>query len=165
MCLYVRSLTTSEGEKVQSLLRHSKSRVVVRRAQLVLLSAQGMRTTEIASTTLLHVEYVRELIRQFNIQGLALLKEQPRSGRPVELTEEIKAEIAETAMCPPSLLRQPFTRWSLEKLQQYLLKAKIVRTISLEALRNVLKEKHVSLQRTKTWKESNDPQFESKKNG
>jgi hypothetical protein len=63
------------------------------------------------------------------------------------------------------LLRQPFTRWSLEKLSVYLKKTTVVSSISLETLRQILHEQRVSLQRTKTWKESNDPAFESKKNG
>jgi hypothetical protein len=37
MCSYVRSLKVSEGKKIQSLLRRSKNRTVVRRAHIVLL--------------------------------------------------------------------------------------------------------------------------------
>jgi len=166
MAVYVRSLRIAEGRKIQSLLRHSKNRVVTRRAQVVLLSEQGMQAKEIARVTLMHEEYVRELIRRFNNgEGLGLFVERKRSGRPVEFPEEIKAEIAEIALSPPSLLRQPFTRWGLEKLAVYLVKAKVVSSISLETLRTILHEKRVSLQRTKTWKESNDPRFEAKKNG
>jgi hypothetical protein len=83
----------------------------------------------------------------------------------VEFTEELQAEIVELAMCPPRLLRQPFNRWSLEKLQDYLIHARIVKTVSVETLRTILHAHNVHLQRTKTWKESNDPAFESKKNG
>ena len=165
MSLHVRSLTITEGKKIQRLLRHSKSRVVVRRAQVILLSDQGMLAEKIAQVTLMHPEYVRELIRQFNTVGMKIFIERKRPGLPVIFNEEIKAEIAEIALCPPSLLRQPFTRWSLEKLRAYVLKAKVAPRISLEMVRMILLEKRVSLQRTKTWKESNDPAFEVKKNG
>lgn len=165
MAVYVRSLRIAEGKKIQSLLRHSKNRVVVRRAQVVLMSEQGMQAKEIARATLMHEEYVRELIRRFNREGLGLFVEQKRSGRPADFPEEIRAEIAEIALSPPSLLRQPFTRWGLEKLAVYLVKAKVVSSISLETLRTILHKKRVSLQRTKTWKESNDPRFEAKKKG
>lgn len=164
MCLYVRSLTRAEGKKIQSLLRRSKNRTVVRRAQVVLLSEQGMRAQQIATTTYLNEEYVRRLLRRFNEEGSKLFKARPGRGRPAEFSEETKAEIAEIALCPPSLLRQPFTRWSLEKLRTYLIKTKVISGISLETLRQILHEKRVSLQRTKTWKESNDPAFEAKKN-
>lgn len=107
MCLYVRSLTRAEGKKIQSLLRRSKNRTVVRRAQVVLLSEQGMRAQQIATTTYLNEEYVRRLLRRFNEEGLKLFKACPGRGRPAEFSEETKAEIA---LCPPSLLRLPVGR-------------------------------------------------------
>lgn len=164
MCLYARDLTDNEGRQIQRILRSSKDRVKLRRAQVILLSAQGMRAGQISEVTYLHTEYVRELIRRFNNEGLQLLKERPRSGRPITFNKEIRAEIVEISKCPPKALGRPFSRWSLAKLQEYLLDKKILKTISIETLRQILKEERVSLQRTKTWKESNDPDFESKKN-
>jgi hypothetical protein len=52
----------------------------------------------------------------------------------------------------------------LAKLQAEVSKRKIVKGISLEWLRQILGEYKVSYQRTKTWKQSNDPKLESKKN-
>jgi len=164
MCLYVRSLTKAEGNKIQYILRRGKNRTAIRRAQVILMSEQGMRVKEIAQRTYLHEEYVRKLLRRFNVERLDLFKERPGRGRPVEFSEETRAEIAEIALSPPWLLRQAFNKWSLEKLRTYLIKTKVVSSISIETLRKILHEKRVSLQRTKTWKESNDPQFESKKN-
>lgn len=165
MALSVRSLTAAEGNHLQHILRHSHKAVSVRRAQVLLMSDQGSSVQEIAQQTLMHEEYVRELIRRFNQEGLALLRERPKSGRPVEFFEEIQAEIVQMALAPPKLLGRPFTVWSLEKLREYLITAKVVKTISLETLRAILHAHKVHLQRTKTWKESNDPAFASKKNG
>ncbi len=111
MCLYVRSLTLSEGQRLQLILRRSKSRTLVRRAMVFLLSDQGMRVQEIAQSTLLSEEYIRELLRRFNSGDHRGLFTPPRHpGRPPLFTEEVKAEIAEVAKAPPGLLRQPFTR-------------------------------------------------------
>jgi transposase len=164
MCLYARSLTPLEGRRIQSIIRRSKNRVMIRRAQVVLLSAQGMRGQEISRMTYLHTEYVRELIRRFNRDGLALFQERSRSGRPLLFNKELRAEIIEYALSPPRLLGRPFSRWSVAKLREYLIEKRIVKRIGLETVRRILKEEHISLQRTKTWKESNDPEFESKKN-
>lgn len=164
MCLYVRDLTDAEGRKLQDTLRKSRNRMALRRAQVILLSAQGMKAPEIAKNTYLHEWYVRELIRRFNIEGVDILKERRRRGRPVEFSEEIKAEIVECALSPPNLLGMPFSVWSLEKLKEYLVSTRVVKRISIETLRTILRERKVSLQRTKTWKESNDPAFKSKKN-
>jgi transposase len=165
MCAYVRSLSTAEGLKVQSILRRSKDRVAMRRAQVIALSGQGMRVQEIARAVCLSEEYVRKLIRRFNQEGAKLFSPADWKGRPIEFTEELQAEIVECALCPPRVLRQPFNRWSLEKLMTYLVQAGIVKHISIETLRTILHKHRVRLQRTKTWKDSNDPHFESKKNG
>ena len=57
----------------------------------------------------------------------------------------------------------PFTEWSLEKIRMYLIKKGIVKTISINTIRRILNEKGITYKRTKTWKESNDPEFEFKK--
>lgn len=165
MALYVRSLRIAEGRRLQSILRRGKVRRTIRRAQVILMSAQEYSVQEIAEATYLNPEYVRQLIRRFNDEGMDLIKEKPKSGRPVTFDEERKAEIIEIAKCPPRLLAQPFSRWSLEKLCVYLKKTRVVRSISIETVRTILHEYKVRLQRTKTWKESNDPEFEPKKNG
>jgi hypothetical protein len=52
--------------------------------------------------------------------------------------------------------------WSLPKLRQYLIDQKIVPGISLEHLRQILRSRKVKWRHTKTWKESNDPEFWAK---
>jgi transposase len=165
MCLYVRSLTIAEGNRIQHILRHGKSRTPLRRAQVIIHSSHGYTVQQIAEVTCLHGEYIRELIRRFNSEGVALFKERARSGRPVEFVPEIRSDIVKIALSPPKLLGCPFTRWSIEKLRDHILKASVVYRISDETLRKILQEEGVHLQRTKTWKESNDPHFRTKKNG
>jgi transposase len=164
MSSFVRSLTNAEGQHIQRILRRGKSRTPFRRAQVIIHSAHGYAVQEIARVTCLHEEYIRELIRQFNVNGVALFKERARSGRPVEFVPEIRADIVEIALSPPKLLGCPFTHWSLEKLREHILRVRVVPKISLETLRTILKEEGVHLQRTKTWKESKDLAFRSKKN-
>ena len=164
MSSFVRSLTNAEGQHIQRILRRGKSRTPFRRAQVIIHSAHGYTVQEIARVTCLHEEYIRELIRQFNVNGVALFKERARSGRPVEFVPEIRADIVEIALSPPKLLGCPFTHWSLEKLREHILRVRVVPKISLETLRTILKEEGVHLQRAKTWKESKDPAFRSKRN-
>lgn len=165
MCSFVRSLTNTEGNRIQRILRQGKSRTPWRRAQVILHSAHGYTVQQIAEVTCLHPEYIRELIRRFNAEGVALFKERARSGRPIEFVPEIRADIVKIALSPPKLLGRPFTRWSLVKLQEHILAVHVVSKISLETLRKILNEEHVHLLRTKTWKESKDPAFRTKKNG
>ena len=164
MCLYVRELKMDEGQKIQQILRRSTNRVKVRRAQVVLASEQGYKVPAIAELVHYSEHHVRAIIKEFNEHGFKALEPKPRSGRPTEFTEDDKAFIAETAKCPPDLLGCPFKRWSLEKLREYLIKEKVISSISIETLRTILHEKKVKLRRIKTWKECNDPKLKSKKN-
>ena len=57
----------------------------------------------------------------------------------------------------------PFTRWSLRKLAGYLaVNEDRPVTLSVERLRQILAERDITFQRTKTWKESNDPDRDAK---
>jgi transposase len=164
MCLYAKDLSISQGQQIQRILRRSTSRVKVRRAQVVLASNQGYKVPAIAELVHYSEHHVRTIIKEFNECGIKALASKARSGRPTEFTEDDKAFIAETAKCPPDLLDCPFKRWSLEKLREYLIKEKIISSISIETLRTILHEKKVKLRRIKTWKECNDPKLKSKKN-
>jgi hypothetical protein len=64
----------------------------------------------------------------------------------------------------PTDLGQPFATWSLAKLCDYLVAEGVVTDISHEGLRQLLREEGVSFQAVRTWKRSNDPDFEAKKN-
>ena len=48
MCLYVRDLGMAEGRQIQQILRRSKNRIKVRKAQVVLASNQGFKVPAIA---------------------------------------------------------------------------------------------------------------------
>lgn len=164
MCLYVRSITAPEGRRLQRIVRTDSDRIKMRRAQVVLASALGSRAPDIARRLYFSEAHVRTIIKSFNDQGFAALVPKYGVGRPAKFSEEQRSLIIETALCPPGLLGQPFTRWSLEKLRDFLRRERIVSSISLETLRQMLKGAKVKLRRTKTWKECNDPKLASKKN-
>ncbi len=58
---------------------------------------------------------------------------------------------------------RPFTRWSIRKLADYLATNRVRRVyLGRERLRQLLRRNDVSFQRTRTWKESTDPNFDAK---
>ena len=164
MCLYVRTIGIAEGRKLQQIVRKDANRIKVRRAQVVLASAQGSKAPDIARRLYFCDGHVRTIIKEFNACGLDSLVPKYGGGRPPKFNDEQVSLIVEAALCPPDLLGWPFRRWSLSKLRDHLLKEKIIDSISLEKLRNLLKSSKVRLQRTKTWKEFNAPKLRSKKN-
>jgi len=164
MCIYVCEITDREGQRLQKLVRRSKDPVEMRRAAVVLQSAQGSKVPEIARSHFYSEKHVRTIIKRFNEEGFSSLRSNYGGGRPPKFDEETRLDIVDTAMSRPQDLGLPFTQWSLTKLRAYLIKEKVVDSISIERLRQILKEEGFSYQRSKTWKESNDPDFEAKKN-
>ena len=80
MWTYVRDLTVGESRALSRILRSTRNAVMLRRAQVVAFSGQGMRTRDIAKQLHLHEEYVRELIRLFDAGSFAALKPSANSS-------------------------------------------------------------------------------------
>jgi transposase len=164
MCLYVRKISLAEGRRLHEIVRRDPNRIKVRRAQVILASAQGSKAPAVARRLYFSSQHVRAILKDFNARGFEALVPQYGGGRPREFSAEQQSLIVEAALCPPDLLGWSFRRWSLAKLRDHLRREKIVASISLETLRQLLKARRVRLQRTKTWKECNDPALASKKN-
>lgn len=164
MCLYVRDLAPREGRRLTQILKTAKTAAYLRRAQVVAFSGQGMRAKEIATRLHLHEEYVRELIRLFNSGGFDALRPRKPSGRPSKYAPEEVSVMLELAGTRPQDIGFPFTVWSLRKLADHLVRSGVVKEIHATTLGRILREQGFSFQRTKTWKESNDPDFDAKKN-
>jgi Winged helix-turn helix len=83
MALKVRPLTTEEANELNR-MAHSRTAPhrVVQRAQIVSASAHGETAPVIAPQVGLSVLRVRAWIQRFNRDGLAGLRDAPRSGRP-----------------------------------------------------------------------------------
>ena len=132
--------------------------------QVVAFSGQGMRVQEIADRLFLHEEYVRELIRRFNRGSFDALRPRQRTGRPPKYSEEEISMILELLTWRPQDLGKGYRAWSLRKLADFIVETGIVKEMSRSTLGRILQEHGASFQRTKTWKESSDPEFVSKKN-
>jgi transposase len=159
----VRRLTDEEGWQLQRIVRRGGSRseksiVKWRRAVVVHASAGGNTIATIARLVATSEDRVREMIHRFNEMGMASLDPQWAGGRPRLITTDDVEFIVETATARPEKLGEPFTRWSIRKLVRYLSanEHRVVK-ISRERLRQLLAARGVTFQRTKTWKESNDP--------
>ena len=161
----LRGITNEEGNRLLRIIRRGSGSVVTwRRAQIVLLAAQGMPATRIAAVVFSDPDTVREVIRNFNRDGFDSLYPRYRGGRPRTFTLPERQQVKRIALSVPTDLGQPFATWSLAKLADYLVAEGVVTDISHEGLRQLLREEDVSFQALRTWKRSNDPAFEEKKN-
>lgn len=163
MCLYVRNISMPEGRKLQRMVRRDATRIKMRRAQVILASDQGSKVPDIARRFYFSEAHVRTIIQSFNEGGFVALEPKYGIGRPRKFTEEQRSIIIETALCPPDLLGEPYRRWSLPKLRDFFIREKIVESIAVETIRQMLNTAKVKIRRTKTWKECNDPRLASKK--
>ena len=163
--LRVREITDDEGNRLLRIVRRSSGSVVTwRRSQMVLLSAQGMDVAQIAKVAFTSADRVREVINNFNDDGFDSLYPRYAGGRPPTFSLPQRREVKKVALSRPVDHGLPFSTWSLTKLAEFLVAEGVVDDISHEGLRVLLREEGVSFQVIKTWKQSNDPDFEAKKN-
>jgi transposase len=162
--LRVREIDDDEGRRLVRIVRRGTGSVVTwRRAQMVLLSAQGMDVAAIAKVAFTSEDRVRDVIRNFSCDGFSSLYPKYKGGRPPKYALGQRREIKKIARSKPADLDLPFSAWSLSKLAEFLVAEGVVDDISHEGLRTLLREEGVTFQRLKTWKASKDPDYAVKK--
>ncbi len=150
--LRVREIGDDEGRRLVRIVRRgSKSVMTWRRAQMVLLSAQGMDVPAIAKVAFTSEDRVRDVIRNFNADGFSSLYPNYRGGRPPKFTLGQRREIKKIAKSKPAEHDLPFSTWSLTKLAEFLVAEGVVDDISHEGLRMLLRQEGVVVKP--------DPQF------
>jgi transposase len=160
----VREIDDDEGRRLVRIVRRGTGSVVTwRRAQMVLLSAQGMTPAAIAKVAFTSEDRVRDVIGNFNADGFDSLYPRYRGGRAPKFTLGQRREVKKIAKSHPADHGLPFSAWSLAKLAEFLVAEQVVEDISHEGLRALLREEGVTFQRLKTWKASRDPDYAVKK--
>jgi transposase len=157
----VRTLRPYEQRKLRRLKRQHANAVNSRHARIVLLSRGGLPNRLIAERADCSPQWVRVLIHRFNARGLDGITWYPwmhADRRPRRFTAEATETMAEMALSAPVALIG-MTRWSLTRLRDYLVAQKVVAAISPQWLGVLLHRAGVRWRRTKTWKESRDPDF------
>ena len=100
--LRVRELGNDEGNRLLRIVRRSSGSVVTwRRAQMVLLSAQGMDDRQIAKVAFTSEDRVREVIGNFNDDGFESLYPKYAGGRLPKFTLPQRQQIKKIALARP----------------------------------------------------------------
>jgi Winged helix-turn helix len=95
--LRVREIDDDEGRRLVRIVRRGTGSVVTwRRAQMVLLSAQGMDVAAIAKVAFTSEDRVRDVIHNFNADGFSSLYPKYKGGRPPKFTLPQRREITES---------------------------------------------------------------------
>ena len=138
--LTVRPPTTQQLRRLHGYLETPLQPWQRRRAEALLLFAAGHTATFIAQLLEVHVNTIYADLSAFARQGLRCLQSVRRQGALPRLTSAQFKAIWRLAEQSPLRFGLPFGRWSLSKLRAYLIQQRLVKVISREHLRRVLKK-------------------------
>lgn len=138
--LTVRPPTAQQLRRIHACLETPLQPWQRRRAEALLLLAAGHTAAFIAGLLDVHVNTIYADLQAFARHGLRCLQPTRRQGAPPRLTPAQLKAIWRLAGRSPLTLGLPFARWSLAKLHAYLIRQRLVKAISREHLRRVLKK-------------------------
>lgn len=111
-----------------------------RRAAIVMYYAMGQTAQDIAAALAIHPNTVYAILHAFDRRGLAAVRQPLVPGARVRIQPTQVAQMCRVADASPGDFGLPYGRWSLTTLRRYLLAERIVRRISREHLRRLLKK-------------------------
>ena len=145
-------LTAEQSRELQRLIQAPATpQKIVRRARIVSLAAQGQDNDEIADALDTSTVTVGLWRQRFVDLGLAGLVEAPRPGRPATLDADKARRVLSEVVQPP----KGFGRWSCRRMARQV-------GLSKDAVQRLWAANDLKPHRTRTFKLSTDPQFETK---
>jgi len=164
--LALRALTNQEKAMIEKLAASRTAPALqVRRAQLLKQMAQGASPPEAAARVGgLTAETARNVLKGFNQEGLRVLEDRPRQGRPPILTEQDRGRLVQLAHNPPQegTEAKGACHWTLDTLLAAVRQEGV--PISRTHLWRVLNQEGVRWwQRSRRWLSSDDPELPAKR--
>jgi len=163
--LYVRDLTQGEREALKAGLR-SKDAFTVRRCQILLVSAEKQSPSAIAKSLRCASQTVRNVIRDFERNGLACLvhgSNVPISVAPV-LTAEKREQVRAILHQSPRNFGKDTSLWTLKLLAEVCREKGLSETVlSAPTMLDAIVRLGVNWKRAKRWVVSPDPAYDLKK--
>jgi transposase len=158
--VFVRSLSHQEAVRLKRMSTRAEHQATRIRAAILLASNVKTPVPQIARMWLTDESHVRKVIHEFNEKGFDSLRPEYRGGRPRRITTTERQRVVAVAGARPDTQGVPLTRWSLDRLSAYLAEHGVL--ISAIHLWRLLAEAGLSFQRTRSWKASPDPDYETK---
>lgn len=163
--LFVRELSDAQRRALQAALR-SREAFTLRRAQILLASAEGQRPSAIAAWVGCAVGTVHNAIRVFAGEGIDCLSQKkhgPKDARPI--LDRAKADPLKGILHQsPRRFGKARSTWTLDLLADVAFEQQLTpRRLSHEALRQAVKRLGHGWKRAKQWITSPDPAYARQK--
>lgn len=163
-------LTDEERKYLKSLTKtRTMQAQVVDRARILLYKADGVSFDEIATRLSISKRTVRLCITKYNKGGMdAALFDEPRSGRPPEISDDAKAWMIHIACQRPTELGYSQELWTLKNLHMHIQKNAEeagyprLTTVTKAYIQKLLQDSDIKPFKVKYYCQKRDPEFESK---
>jgi len=131
-------LSNSDRKYLQELVGQNKLSVQVwRRATGLLKLDEGQSLQSVSSSFGVHYLTVGDWRDRYNKEGLAVLENKPRSGRPPQIDGVQRAKITALACSTPP---EGYARWSVRLLAAKVVELGYVESISHDKVHQILKK-------------------------
>ena len=145
----------------QVVRRRTPQHWMVVRAQIVLLSDQGIRNGEIAHRLSLDLQVVRRWLKRYLAEGFDGMKDRQRKGRPPEIEPKVWQKLATLVVQSPEKFGIPIARWSVRSLRDYV-QERYGWQIGRQSISSFLRAMALKPHRVKYWLNPDDPDFDEK---
>jgi hypothetical protein len=159
--IYVRDLTGEERSELRRAAR-SANAFTRDRAKAILMSTEKFFAKQIAEKINCEGRKVRLAIKEFNKKGLNALQRGKAKGAIPKFDKLRKSIILMHFSKEPRSYGYHFTTWTLPRFRKHLIDYRVVDSISIETLRQILMNAGAKLKRSKRWQYSPDKEFHKK---
>ena len=153
--VYVHSLSDEEKRRLKQMTRQQVGRVA-ERARMILLSNRGYTIQQIAETLECSVKTIRSWLSRYEAEGYDGLLDEPRTGRPGIVDEEVKTAIEKDMKKLPSDLGYIAAFWTVGLLCMHLVKTLGIK-VSKSTVRRCLHGLDYAFNRPRIAPNPNDP--------
>ena len=131
-------LSSTDREYLETLISKGELKAKTFRRALTLLELdRGQTYTAVAQIVKMTIPTLSTLARQYKVNGLKALSDQPRSGRPIVIDGEQRAKITALACSTPP---EGHAEWSLRLLADKVVELGFCEQISHTEVRTILKK-------------------------
>ena len=159
----VPSQSEQQRAELDQLYRKTEVPRVRTRAQMVLLSAEKrLKAEEIADVVRESSVTVLRWLHRYISEGIEGLKDAPRVGRSLVVTEAFRKRLLEVVRRRPRSLDLEYSMWTLQRLADFLAVETGIR-VSDETIRRELAKEGIVFSRPQHTISSPDPEYQVKK--